>query len=212
MKLYYIPTTRAVRPRWLLEELGITYELVNVDMKMTQEPEYEELHPHRKVPVLVDSGVTIFESTAICTYLADKYLEKGLAPAPSQQARAYYYQWLFYASVTLEPPVEHFMFAVLPNLPEKILPAQLHSCITTTESLHWFNRVAEPLRNVLLNNDYLVENQFTAADIVVGGVLLWALKLQMLNSDDILYKYVNNLMQRPAYLLADEGFYRKITL
>jgi glutathione S-transferase len=47
---------------------------------------------------------------------------------------------------------------------------------------------------VLLNNDYLVEKQFTAADIVVGGILVWGLKLQMLNSDDILYKYVNNLM------------------
>ena len=52
---------------------------------------------------------------------------------------------------------------------------------------------------MLLNNDYLVENQFTAADIVVGGILVWALKLQMLNSDNILYKYLNILMQRPAY-------------
>src|SRR5512147_361256 len=119
MKLYYIATTRAVRPRWLLEEMGVPYELIYVTMAMTQQPEYRQLHPHGKVPVLVDGDVTIFESAAICAYLADKYPEKGLALLPGTSARGYYYQWLFYASLTLEPPVEQFMFHVLPNLPEK---------------------------------------------------------------------------------------------
>ncbi len=51
MQLYYIPTTRAVRPRWLLEELEVDYELVNVDMSLTRQPEYLQLHPHGKVRV-----------------------------------------------------------------------------------------------------------------------------------------------------------------
>jgi glutathione S-transferase len=72
LKLYYIPTTRAVRPRWLLEEMGLDYELVNVTMEMTRQPEYQKLHPHGKVPVLVDDSVTIYESAAICAYLADR--------------------------------------------------------------------------------------------------------------------------------------------
>lgn len=80
MKLYYIPTTRAVRPRWLLEEIGIGYELIYVTMEMTQQQEYRQLHPHGKVPVLVDEEIIIFESAAICAYLADKYPEKGFAP------------------------------------------------------------------------------------------------------------------------------------
>ncbi|MHC5830283.1 MAG: glutathione S-transferase family protein, partial [Nostoc sp.] len=114
MKLYYIPTTRAVRPRWLLEEMGIAYDLVRVNMTMTKQSEYKELHPHGKVPVLVDGEVTIFESAAICTYLADKYIEMGFAPPLDSSERADYQQWLFYAAVTLEPPVEHYMFNVLP--------------------------------------------------------------------------------------------------
>jgi glutathione S-transferase len=210
MKLYYMPTTRAVRPRWLLEEIGVEYELVRVNKSMTQQPEYQKLHPHLKVPVLVDGEVSIFESTAICAYLTDKYSDFGLAPVLNTNERADYYQWLFYASVTLEPPVEHFMFRVLPNLPEKIIPQKVCYSISTEESLEWFDRVAEPLRNVLVSCNYLVANQFTTADIVTGGVLLWAKKLGMLSDNDTLCKYLNNLMQRPAFTRADEDFYSKI--
>jgi glutathione S-transferase len=107
--------------------MSIPYELIQVNMAQLGQPEYRKLHPHGKVPVLVDENVTIFESAAICTYLADKYSEKGLAPATGTAARGYYYQWLFYATVTLEPPVEAFMFNALPNLPEKILPQKKRS-------------------------------------------------------------------------------------
>lgn len=211
MKLYYIPTTRAVRPRWLLEEMGIAYDLVRVDMTMTKQVEYKELHPHRKVPVLVDGSVTIFESAAICTYLADKYIGLRFAPLPDSHERAYYYQWLFYATVTLEPPVEHYMFNVLPNLPEKLLPAFVSSESSKEESQQWFDRVAEPLREVLAGKNYLVGNRLTTADIITGGVLLWAKKLGMLLNDDPLTEYINGLMQRPAFIRADEDFYAKIT-
>jgi glutathione S-transferase len=211
MKLYYIPTTRAVRPRWLLEEMGIAYDLIRVNMTMTEQPEYQKLHPHRKVPILVDGEVTIFESAAICAYLADKYIELGFAPALDSPERAYYQQWLFYATVTLEPPVEHYMFNVLPNLPEKLLPGFVRSETSKQESRQWFDKVAQPLREVLVGKNYLVANKLTGADIVTGGVLLWAKKLGMLLNDDRLNEYINYLMQRPAFTRADEDFYAKIT-
>ncbi|NEP02032.1 MAG: glutathione S-transferase family protein [Symploca sp. SIO2E9] len=210
MKLYYIPTTRAVRPRWLLEEMGIPYELISVTMAMTQQPEYRQLHPHGKVPVLVDNDVTIFESAAICAYLADKYPEKGLAPLPLTPARGYYYQWLFYAPLTLEPPVEQFMFHVLPNLPEKLLPKSQHSQVSSTEALQWFAKACEPLNEVLRDNNYLVENRFSAADVVTGGVLLWALKLGMLKENNQVLAYITKLMERPAFLLADDDLYATV--
>ncbi|MEH2391971.1 MAG: glutathione S-transferase family protein [Nostoc sp.] len=210
MKLYYIPTTRAVRPRWLLEEMGIAYDLVRVNMTMTKQSEYKELHPHGKVPVLVDGEVTIFESAAICTYLADKYIEMGFAPPLDSPERAYYQQWLFYAAVTLKPPVEHYMFNALPNLPEKLLPDFVRSETSRQESRQWFDRVAQPLREVLVGKNYLVANRLTTADIVTGGVLLWAKKLGMLLDDDPLTEYINGLMQRPAFGRADEDFYTKI--
>lgn len=207
MKLYYIPTTRAVRPRWLLEEMGVPYELVRVDMNMTKQPEYQKLHPHGKVPILVDGEVTIFESAAICAYLADKYQSMGFAPTIESPERSYYYQWLFYATSTLEPPVEHFMFTVLPNLPEKILPIKVRSAISAEEALQWFDRVAVPLRKVLADKNYLVGDKLSAADIVIGGVLLWALKLGMLKENDPLDRYIKQLMERPALMRADENLY-----
>jgi glutathione S-transferase len=210
MKLYYIPTTRAVRPRWLLEEMGIEYDLVRVSMAMTKQPEYQELHPHGKVPVLVDGDMTIFESAAICTYLADKYIEMGFAPKLDSPERAYYHQWLFYAAVTLEPPVEHYMFNVLPNLPEKILPGFVKSETSKQESRQWFERVAQPLKEELVGKKYLIGDRLTAADIVTGGILLWAKKLGMLLEDDSLNQYLTTLMQRPAFGRADEDFYSKI--
>lgn len=210
MKLYYIPTTRAVRPRWLLEEMGIEYELITVSMAMSQQPEYRQLHPHGKVPVLVDGDVTIFESAAICTYLADKYLEKGFAPPIDSPARAYYYQWLFYASLTLEAPVEQYMFHVLPNLPEKVLPKTSQTRVSAEEAKQWFAKVCQPLERLLQDNDYLVENCFSAADVVTGGVLLWALKLGMLTEESPVKSYITKLRQRPALQKADVDVYAKI--
>jgi len=205
MKLYFIPTTRAVRPRWLLEEMGISYELVNVSMEMSRSVEYQRLHPHGKVPLLIDDEVTIFESAAICSYLADKYIEKGFAPPFNSASRGYYYQWLFYAGLTLEPPVEQYMFNVLPGLPEKVLPSEACTRVDREVALEWFMKVCEPLNEHLKTKDYLVDNRFTVADIITGGVLLWAVKLKMLKVDSPIKDYVYRLMERPALKRADEA-------
>lgn len=210
MKLYYIPTTRSVRPRWLLEELNVPYELVRVTSEMSGQPEYKKLHPHGKVPVLVDGDVIIHESAAICAYLADRYSEKGLAPSLQSPARAYYYQWLFYASLTLEDPVQQYMFQVLPGLPEKVLPESGRTKVAKEEALQWFTKVCQPLNELLNDRDYLVENQFTAADVVTGGVLLWALKLGMMKENTPVKIYLTKLMDRPAFQRADEDVYAKI--
>jgi glutathione S-transferase len=85
MKLYFAPRTRAVRPRWLLEELGVPYELVKLDPSKQENktPAFLALHPFGEIPVLVDGDVTLFESAAICLYLADRFPEKNLAPPPT---------------------------------------------------------------------------------------------------------------------------------
>lgn len=212
MKLYYWPTTRAVRPRWCLEEMNISYDLVQPTMAMTKQSEYRQLHPHGKVPVLIDDDVTIFESAAICTYLADKYPEKGLVPEAGTSGKGYYYQWIFYATLTLEPPVEQFLFNMLPNLPEKVLPDKKRTEFSVDESLQWFARVAQPVTAVINGKNFLIDNRFTTADIIMGGVLVWALKLGMLKDQHILKSYVEKLMERPAFLRSDEDFYAKIDI
>src|SRR5947207_15156799 len=102
LKLFYVPQTRSFRPRWLLEELGVPYELVKMTAAQTKTPEYLAVHPLGKVPALQDDGVTIFESAAIIAHLADKF---GLAPKAGTAQRGLYYQWIIFAMATLEPAV-----------------------------------------------------------------------------------------------------------
>ncbi len=118
MQLYFAPRTRASRPRWLLEELEVPYELVKLDLSKQESrtPAYVALHPFGEVPVLVDGDVTLFESSAICLYLADRFPEKRLAPSLGSPDRGPYLQWMLFAEVVLEPVVlEHYRNAQLPD-------------------------------------------------------------------------------------------------
>src|SRR5450432_3445744 len=104
MKLYFAPRTRASRPRWQLEELGIPYQLVKLDLSKqeNQTPEFLAVSPLGELPVLVDGDVTLLEPAAICLYLADRFPEKQLAPLPGSAARGAYLQWLLFAEATLQ--------------------------------------------------------------------------------------------------------------
>ena len=196
--------TRSVRPRWLLEEMNLDYELIKVSVKDIQQEEYKKIHPLAKIPVLIDEGIKIFESSAICTYLADRYIEKGFAPNFDSPARAFYYQWLFYASTTLDTPVENYMFLTIPDLPENLLPFAKKNNLSKEEILNWFDRVCQPLAETLEGKKYLVEDRFTVADIIVSGILLWALELKMLEKQPILKEYVQRITNRPAFLRANQ--------
>jgi glutathione S-transferase len=102
------------------------------------------------------------------------------------------------------------MFHVLPNLPEKVLPLKQRTQVSQQEAKEWFDKVCFPLNEVLKQKDYLVENRFSAADVVTGGVLLWALRLGRLKEDNPVKAYMTKLMERPAFLRVDEDFYAKI--
>src|SRR5947209_2974309 len=82
VKLYYVPMTRSNRPRWMLEELGVPYQLARLDPKKgeNQTPDYLAINPTGKVPALVDGEVKMFESAAIVAYLGDKFADRKLAP------------------------------------------------------------------------------------------------------------------------------------
>jgi len=96
----------------------VPYELVKLDLSKQESrtPAYVALHPFGEVPVLVDGDVTLFESSAICLYLADRFPEKRLAPSLGSPDRGPYLQWMLFAEVVLEPVVlEHYRNAQLPD-------------------------------------------------------------------------------------------------
>ena len=99
LTLYTNTQSRGVVVDWLILDLGIEVERIEVaygtEMKS---PEFLKLNPFGKVPVLVDGDVVIYELDAICAYLADKFSEKGLAPALNDPKRGLYYRWLFFGA------------------------------------------------------------------------------------------------------------------
>jgi len=189
MKLYFAPRTRATRPRWMLEELGVPYEIVTVDLasKENREPGYLRVHPLGEVPALVDGDVTVFESIAICMYLADRYSERGLAPPVSSPLRAPYYQWLLFCASTIEPAIGR--------------SAQHGGDVAEAErekARARFADAAEVLTRALAAREHMLGTPFSTADVIVGSNLNWARRVGLLEGRDVLSGYVDRLLARPA--------------
>ena len=176
MKLYFSPRTRATRSRWLLEELEIPYELEKVDIE-TKTP----LPPFGEVPMLVDGALTLFESQAICLYLADKFPEKLLAPAVGSANRALYYQWIAFAETRLEP-----------------LLLKFHDQSAEPHHRAALNHLFDVVTGTLGDREVLVGTMFTVADLVMASILHLANTLKLLDGHPKLVEYVARHTARPA--------------
>lgn len=168
MKLYYVPRTRATRPRWLLEELGVPYELVRLDPAKgeTRTPEHLARQPLGHVPVLEDGEVRMFESAAICLWLADRYPEKELLAPPGSAGRARALQWILYAATELEPPLN-----AISGLMRK--PEAERDPRRVADAKERFLAAARPLEQVLAASAHAAGPDFTVADVVLGSILSW---------------------------------------
>jgi glutathione S-transferase len=111
-KLYYYPGNANLAPHILLEEIGASYELVLVDRERNEQKSkaYMKLNPNGRIPTLVDGKLILFESAAICMYLADKHSTVNLLPPVEDRARAYLYQWLIYLTNTVQPEILAFHY------------------------------------------------------------------------------------------------------
>jgi glutathione S-transferase len=194
MKLYYVPMTRSNRPRWMLEELEVPYQLVRLDPKKgdNKTPEYLAINPTGKVPSLVDGEVKMFESAAIVAYLGDKFADKKLAPPVGSPERAAYYQWLFYGMTTLEQPVGLYTKHTT-SLPPEQRVAQVAEDAKAAAL-----RALLPLDRALADREWLL-GRFTAADIVTGGTVLWASSVKLLEGHPALLDYAKRIKERPAF-------------
>jgi glutathione S-transferase len=195
MQLYYAPRTRAGRPRFLLEELGVPHEIISVEFatKQHKQPDYLEIHPHGAVPALVDGSVRMFESAAICLYLADKFPEKKLAPAHGSPERAAYYQWMVYAMATLEPPVVQYF------LHTRIYPEDKRSAAVVEDSKKQLGEIARVLTRALDGKEYILGEQFSAADVLIGSVMIWVKSMRLIEEHPVLQAYAARIEARPAY-------------
>jgi glutathione S-transferase len=112
LQLHYHPSTAAMAPHILLQELGVPFELVLVDRTTNahKAPAYLQLNPNGLIPVLTDGDLVLYEAAAICLYLCDTYPQGGLAPAVGTVARAHFYKWLVWLTNTLQATLKAYFY------------------------------------------------------------------------------------------------------
>lgn len=174
--LYGGARTRAASVVWYLEELGIAYQYKKLDIRAgeNKQPEYLAINPMGKVPALVDGDFSVWESGAILWYLADKYGE--ISPDVTTQAETI--QWILFANSTLANGL------FLEERREQEMP-----------------RLLTPLNEIFQENDYLMGEEFTVADVAVGYYLYIARLLFNLNWQEYpsVLNYLDRLSVRPAF-------------
>ena len=196
MKLYYATQTRAVRPRWLLEEIGAPHELVRLDLSKGEHkrPEYLALNPNGTVPTLVDGDLTLFESAGICQYLADKFPDKRLAPPVGTPARGLYYQWIHYAMSGLEPPAIAIFVHTIQKPEAERIP------VIVTEARQALAGALGVVDRALASRTYMLGDQFTVADVMIGSTLVWCQMMGLLGGNlKVATAYLGRLAARPAF-------------
>jgi glutathione S-transferase len=104
IELHHYPSTAAMVPHILLEEIGVPYRCVPVDRMAGEhkEPAYLRLNPNGLIPVLVDGDLVLYETAAIVLHLCDHHPHAGLAPAVGTQERSHFYKWLVWSTNTLQ--------------------------------------------------------------------------------------------------------------
>ncbi|HMV67139.1 MAG TPA: glutathione S-transferase family protein [Myxococcota bacterium] len=197
LKLYYSRYTRSSRPRWLLEEVGAPYELVRLDLRAGdhKHESYLAIHPHGVVPALQDGDTTIYESVAICMYLADKLALGTLAPELGTPERALWYQWMAYGLATLEPSVAQYASHT------RFLPEDQRVPAIAEDAKGKARQAFANLSRALAGREHLLGG-FTAADVVIGSILLWAKSMKLVDEFPVLMAYADRLSRRPAWQAA----------
>ncbi|MGH8218029.1 MAG: glutathione S-transferase family protein [Steroidobacteraceae bacterium] len=192
MKLYEFGPTRSIRARWILQELAVEFETASVNLPAREHssPEFLDLNPAGKVPVLVDGELVLTESVAIVLYLAEKYPDRGFIPADLGQ-RADFYRWILFAVTELEQP--WWRIAKHTNLyPEQDrLPADV------VLARRDFLPMAAVLEKHMQGRNYVVGDRVTAADFIVAYTLDVAGEMQLLGECPALRSYVEHMYARP---------------
>jgi len=191
IRLYFSVATRSFVPLWLLEELGTPYEIVDTDIRAGKHkaPDYLKINPMGKVPALEDDGAVVSEAPAICLYLADRYGYRVLAPKIDDPRRGPYLKWCVFATAVFEPAT--------------YLPP---STAKDSQSIGWGNRdtALDMLEAALTPGPWLLGDQFSAADIVLGGLFAIAYFNKRVDQRPVFAAYNARVNARPAFQRAAE--------
>lgn len=213
--VHHLNNSRSQRVLWLLEELGLEYEIRRYERNpatMLAPPELKQVHPLGKSPVITDGPLTLAESGAIIEYVVGRYGDGRLAPAPGTPEHVRYLYWLHYAEGSMMPPLlMRLVFSRLANGPmpffvrpiaRKIAQKANDTFIEPQLKLH-----LDYLEGELSKAEWFAGTDFSAADIQMSFPLEAARQRAGLDeSRPRLMSFLQRIHARPAYIRAlDRG-------
>ncbi len=187
MKFYWCEQSRAFRIAWMLEETGQPHERIHVDIrtgKNKDTPDFRAASPMGKVPAISDGPVRLWDSGAICLYIADEYPEAGLTVPADDPQRFEFIQWLMFTNSVIEPAMVEKFMSVTPK-PESYGHGSFESMISVLEQ-------------GLSGKTWIMGERFTAADVLLGSSVHVLDKFGLLPNKEVLEGYVARCRTRPA--------------
>ncbi len=189
--LYYHPWSRAAGTRWLLEELGVPYQvnLVQVHGDRGADESYRAIHPHKKVPAVQIGDQIVTERAAITVYLSDRFSLGALAPALDDPLRAPYLRMLVYCDAVFDPCVA-LHFRQIEHKPSEY-------------SFGSYDDMLRHLKKHLSTHDFAAGPRFTAADTQLASALGFVTsQLKAVPLEPEFEAYLARVADRPAHLRA----------
>ena len=190
IKLFELAPTRSARARWTLLELGVEFESI-AGRHLIGSDELKRVHPLGKLPALEDDGRPLFESAAICNWLADSHPEKGLIVKSGTWERALHDQWCAYTMTEIEAHLWSSARNLFVYPEDKRLPAVIE------QNNAELQRALAPLDHHLASNKFLVGGRFSVTDIFCGYAVNWARRQKQIGSFANVEAYLARLLAMP---------------
>lgn len=195
LTLHFAPNSRAGRIVWLLEELGLEYNLNRMDFspKDLKSDEHRARHPLGRVPVLDDGDVRLWESGAIVEYIIARHTDGALKPAPESPDFPAYLQWFHYCEGMVMPPINTIVVQTL------LLPPERRNAEALGQAQRLLTRALAPVDDHLAGKEYLI-GSFSGADVMLGHACFMSNRLGCVPDDSgHLRQYIDRIAARPAF-------------
>ena len=213
LTVHHLNNSRSQRVLWLLEELGVPYEVKRYqrDPKtMLAPPELKAVHPLGKSPVITDGPATLAESGAIVEYLIDRYGDGRLAPARGTPEQLRYTYWLHYAEGSAMPPL--LLKLVFDRIGSAPVPFFVKPIVRTIVDKAMKGFISPQLKThldymeaELGKSEWFAGTEFTAADIQMSFPIEAAASRAGLDATrPRLWAWLQRIHARPAYQRALE--------
>ncbi len=192
IKLYHRQGSRSERVIWLMEELQIKYELENVERGVGSNPNFRDMNPLGRVPVMLDGHSPVFDSGAMLEYLLERFdKDNRFSPPRGSNEWRDYVQWMHGAETFLAPVTQYAHHTFIRAEADRVPMMATEGKATALENLQYLNQV-------LSARAYIAGARFSAADIMLGWGLLLMKRIGLIDGIENVEKYITTLEKRPA--------------